>query len=80
MTVGRNPRNTIIRLVVLVVASVIVFHIVMLPIRVTGISMEPTYKDRAVNFVNRFAYWHHEPQRGDVAGWASVSPESMRCT
>ena len=68
ITVGRNLQYTLIRLVILVVASVIAFHIVMLPIRVTGISMEPTYKDRAINFVNRFAYWHHEPQRGDVVG------------
>ncbi len=66
ITIGRRPRYTLIRLVVLVIATVVVFHFVLLPIRVSGISMLPTYHDRSVNFVNRLAYWHHGPQRGDV--------------
>jgi signal peptidase I len=37
-----------------------------MPIRVEGISMLPSYHDRQVNCVNRLAYLHHEPRRGDV--------------
>jgi signal peptidase I len=63
---GRNPRATLARCAVLVVASAVVFKVVLIPIRVTGVSMVPTYADRSVNFVNRLAYLRHEPQRGDV--------------
>jgi signal peptidase I len=51
---------------VLVAVSFIVFGFILLPIRVRGISMLPTYRDKGVNFVNRLAYLRHEPQRGDV--------------
>jgi signal peptidase I len=63
---GRNPRNTFIRIAVLVVTCFVVFKFILLPIRVTGISMMPTYKNRSINLVNRLAYSRHEPQRGDV--------------
>jgi signal peptidase I len=64
--IGRNPRLTMIRIVVLVVTAVVVFKYVLLPVRVDGPSMLPTYKPGAVNFVNRLAYLSSEPQRGDV--------------
>ena len=66
LTFGRRPRYTLIRIVVLLVTSMVVFNFVLLPIRVTGISMSPTYKDRSINFVDCLAYVHHEPQRSDV--------------
>lgn len=64
--IGRNPRLTFIRIVFLVAASIVVFKFVLLPVRVDGPSMLPTYKPGAINFVNRLAYWRSEPQRGDV--------------
>jgi signal peptidase I len=66
--VGRRPKRTLARVAVLVVAAVVVFKFVLLPIRVGGISMEPTFHDRAVNFINRLAYVRGGPQRGDVVG------------
>ena len=66
VVVGRNPRATLVRVTVLVVTCLIVFNFVLLPIRVEGISMLPTYKDHSINFINRLAYLRHEPQRGDV--------------
>jgi signal peptidase I len=63
---GRNPKLTLIRIVVLVAACWVVFSFVLLPIRVTGISMSPTYPNHSLNLVNRLAYLWHEPQRGDV--------------
>jgi len=64
--VGRKPRRTFIRAAVLAVTCYLVFTFVLLPVRVTGISMEPTYHDHSVNFSNRLAYLFHEPRRGDV--------------
>ena len=55
-----------LRIVVLVVLCLVIFNFVLLPIRVTGISMFPTYRNQSFNFVNRLAYWQHEPRRGDV--------------
>ena len=64
--IGRNPKRTLVRVVVLVVASFVVFKFVLVPVRVDGGSMLPTYKENGVNFVNRLAYLFHEPRRGDV--------------
>jgi signal peptidase I len=64
--IGRNPRFTLIRIVFLALAAVLVPKFVLLPIRVEGASMLPTYKERGINFVNRLAYRQSEPQRGDV--------------
>jgi signal peptidase I len=64
--IGRNPKRTLMRSAVLVVISVVVFKFVLLPIRVEGGSMLPTYKDRGIHFVYRLAYLFHGPRRGDV--------------
>jgi signal peptidase I len=64
--IGRNPSLTLVRLVLLVVACVVLFKGVLIPVRVTGKSMEPTYRDGRVNFINRLAYRRAEPRRGDV--------------
>lgn len=68
VAVGRNPQTTLVRIIVLVVLCFVLFFSgrVLLPVKVDGISMLPTYKSGSVNFSNRLAYWWHEPQRGDV--------------
>jgi len=68
VVIGRNPKRTLVRMVVWVVAVVLISRFVLLPIRVQGISMMPTYKPGSVNFVNCVAYLRHPPQRGDVVG------------
>jgi signal peptidase I len=58
LAIGRNWKFTLARLAVLAVISFIVFDFfwfVLLPIRVEGISMLPTYQNGSVNFVNRLA-------------------------
>jgi signal peptidase I len=65
--IGRNPRRTLVRIVVLVGTCLILFnHFVLVPIFVDGGSMLPTYKEHGVNFINRLAYVFHGPRRGDV--------------
>jgi signal peptidase I len=66
--IGRNPKMTLMRIVVLVVTSFVVFKFILLPARVEGISMLPNYKNCSWNLINRLAYLRHEPQRGDVVG------------
>jgi signal peptidase I len=68
ISVGRNPRNTLIRLGILIAVAFVLFfsHLVFLPVRVEGPSMLPTYKDRSINLINRLAYLWHEPRRGDI--------------
>lgn len=68
LILGRNPRFTLIRAGVLALTAFIVFRFILIPVRVTGGSMEPTYHDRRVNFINQLAYRSHEPRRGDVVG------------
>jgi signal peptidase I len=64
--IGRNPERTAMRIAILVLGTIIVAKFVLLPIRVEGASMLPTYQNDRVNFVNRLAYLWHEPRRGDV--------------
>jgi len=67
MLIGRKPRRTLLRIAVLLVLTLIISsRSVLVPIRVEGVSMFPTYKEHRVNFVNRLAYLFHEPRRGDV--------------
>lgn len=66
LTIGRRPKATLVRIIVLTVTCFITFKFILLPIRVAGISMQPTYHDGEVNCVNRLAYLRHEPQRGDI--------------
>jgi signal peptidase I len=63
---GRNPKRTLVRVVILVAVACIVRGFVLLPIEVEGPSMLPTYRDRTVHVINRLAYLFHEPQRGDT--------------
>jgi len=75
--IGRNPKLTLIRALVLAVVSVVVFRYVLLPIKVQGPSMLPTYRDGSVNFVNRIAYKFSEPKRGDVVAVRFTGPNMM---
>jgi signal peptidase I len=69
MAVGRRPMLTLARLAVLVIGTWLVFSYVLTrPIRVEGISMEPTFHEGQINFLNRLAYLRHDPRRGDVVG------------
>ncbi|EEF61161.1 signal peptidase I [Pedosphaera parvula] len=68
IVVGRNPKRTAIRLAILIIGSFIIFGYVLFPVRISGISMNPTYENGKVNFINRLAYVWREPRRGDIVG------------
>jgi signal peptidase I len=63
---GKNPLLTLVRAVVWAALIVILFKFVLVGIRVRGESMEPTFHDGQIKFVNRLAYLRSAPKRGDV--------------
>ena len=66
VAIGRRPKATLARLVVLIVTCVITFKFILLPIRIEGISMQPTHHNGQFNCINCLAYLFHEPRRGDI--------------
>ena len=63
---GRKPKWTLVRVLLLIITSVVLFGFILVPVKITGRSMEPTCYDGQVSLVNMFAYIWKEPQRGDV--------------
>jgi signal peptidase I len=63
---GRHPRRTTVRVLLLIIASVVTFRWVLIPVRTDGVSMEPTYASGRINLVNRLAYLSSSPARGEV--------------
>jgi len=76
--IGRNPKVTLVRALILAILCVLGYKVTLLHIRVEGISMMPTYQDGSKHFVNRLAYLWHDPQRGDVVGIRLSDPSIMR--
>ena len=74
MLVGRNPRLTLMRAGALVAAAIVLFGFILLPVRLDGISMLPTYREGAINFANRAAYWWRDPRRGDAVAIRMAGP------
>jgi signal peptidase I len=74
---GRDPRRTAVRIGVLATVSFVVFGWVLTPIRVRGISMEPTYSDGALNLVNRVVFRIRSPARGDVIAIRLAGPSIL---
>jgi signal peptidase I len=75
--IGRNPRRTLVRALVLAVICFVTFKFVLVPVRVEGGSMLPTYKDRSIHLVYRLAYLFHEPRRGDVVAIGLLAGEHV---
>ncbi|HZR24228.1 MAG TPA: signal peptidase I [Vicinamibacterales bacterium] len=71
---GRSARATLTRATVMVIVAYVLFGFFLLPVRLSGISMEPTYRDGQINFANRLAYLRHEPARGDVVAIRMAGP------
>ena len=77
--IGRSPRLTLLRVVIWIVAIFAIRTYALLPIRVEGVSMLPTYKENRINFVNCLAYAFHPPQRGDVVAIRYAGRSIMLC-
>jgi len=82
LLIGRKPKRTLIRALILAVFCFVffkffIFKYIVLPVRIEGYSMFPTYSDWGINFVNRLAYRHAQPQRGDIVGIRMAGPSIM---
>lgn len=77
--IGRKPSRTLARIVVWLILIVVIRTWVLLPIRVEGVSMLPTYREDGINFVNCLAYTLHPPQRGDVVAIRYSGRSIMLC-
>src|ERR1039458_7455419 len=64
--IGRKPKRTLVRIVILVAVAFLGRAFVLLPVKVYGPSMSPTYLDHSIHIINRLSYLFHEPQRGDA--------------
>jgi signal peptidase I len=77
--VGRNPKVTVVRIVIWGASLVLLSRFVLMPIRVEGVSMLPTLKERGIKFVNCLAYVRSRPQRGDVVAIEFTGVHLMLC-
>lgn len=74
---GKSPAWTIVRILFVVLVTLVLFKFVLVPIRVTGESMLPTYRDGQIKFVNKLAYKSKAPQRGDVVAVAYAGKQIL---
>lgn len=51
---------------IIAAAALIVFKFILVPVRITGFSMEPTYHDGGLIFIDRLTYLNRIPKRGEV--------------
>lgn len=66
LTLGRTPRRTFIRIIVLVAASFLTFRFVFLPVRCYGPSMAPTLEHGSLHLVNRLGCRWEPCGRGEI--------------
>jgi signal peptidase I len=67
-------RPALIRGAVTLALAYLVLGYLLIPVRLQGISMEPTYTDGRINFANRLAYLFEPPSRGDVVAIRMAGP------
>lgn len=77
LIIGRNPLYTLFRAVVWALFLIVVYNVGFIGIRIRGHSMEPTYVDGQVRFINRLAYLRHAPQRGDVVAFRAAEYDAL---
>jgi signal peptidase I len=56
----------LLRIVIVAIVAYIVFSRLLIPFRIDGKSMEPTYRDGGFNFCFTPAFWFTSPERQDV--------------
>lgn len=74
---GRRPKVTLLRAAILLAACFVVFRFILLPVRINGDSMLPTYHTGQINCVNRLAYVRHRPQRYDIVSVRLARPNGI---
>ena len=62
----RPTRRYFLRVLLVAVTTWLIGRHVLIPVRIHGISMEPTYHDGGINVCWRFRYAFRAPRRGDL--------------
>lgn len=70
-------RRFALRAALVALAALFVFTQALIPLRIEGRSMEPTYRDGGFNLCWRWRYLLSPPQRGDVAAIRFAGPRVM---
>ncbi|HYE31540.1 MAG TPA: signal peptidase I [Methylomirabilota bacterium] len=63
---GINPKWTLARVICWWIFCSVVFQHCVLPVKIVGSSMAPTYSNGSLNIINRLCYQTGRPNRGDV--------------
>ncbi|MGB0743103.1 MAG: signal peptidase I [Opitutales bacterium] len=66
LLVGGNVRRTLIRVLITIAVTIVIFRYLLAPLRLDGQSMEPTFRHGQISLANRLAYINKGPERGDV--------------
>lgn len=77
LVVGRDPRRTLLRAAVLVVAGWLLVGYGILPVRGQGPSMQPTVRDGQLMIVDRVSYRLRRPRRGELAAVSWVEDREV---
>jgi signal peptidase I len=64
--IGKSPRRTLQVALLLALLTFGVCRYVVLPVRVQGLSMEPTFRNRSIHLAYMLAYAKNKPRRGDI--------------
>lgn len=71
-----TPRH-LLRLIGVIIVSLVLFSQVLVPLRIQGKSMEPTYRDGGFNFCFRLRYLFSSPKAGEVVVIRFAGPRVM---
>ncbi|HMO52207.1 MAG TPA: signal peptidase I [Kiritimatiellia bacterium] len=74
---GRNPKKTLLRCLLLGLVAAWVFGWWLRPVRVVGISMEPTMHHGGVHLIDLRKFRSREPGRGDLVAIAMPGRRSF---
>jgi signal peptidase I len=66
---GPRPKWTLVRVLILIITSLVLFNWILVPVRVVGRSMEPTCYDGQIAVINSLSFIRHQPGRGDIVGF-----------
>ncbi|MDC0357293.1 signal peptidase I [Oligoflexia bacterium] len=66
LLVGKDTKKTLVRLIVVAAAAWVTFTYLLIPMRVKGPGMAPTFKSSSLHFVNAVSYWYGTPKRDDI--------------
>ncbi|MBU1692786.1 MAG: signal peptidase I [Verrucomicrobia bacterium] len=77
IVVGANLKTTLRRAILLALFCILLFNYVLLPVRVRGNSMEPTYRDGSWHAVNLLKLAARHPRRGEVVVISMVGRRAL---